>query len=92
MLVRIGKFLGIITPLVSLISAYKMLFGINYIGASSNSSTPQISTTLRATAFELAVRSGSKEAMFWTLFWPITIFLLSCIASYMACKWITIPI
>lgn len=92
MLARISKFLGIITPLISLISAYRILFGIKYTGASTLSSTPYISTTFKITALEFALRSGSKVAIFWTLFWTISIFLLSCIAAYMAWKWVTTPI
>ncbi|HVJ49739.1 hypothetical protein [Desulfitobacterium sp.] len=40
MLAKVGKVLGMITPLISAISAYQMLFGMKYTGATSESSAP----------------------------------------------------
>jgi len=90
MLAKVGKFLGMITPLISAFSAYQMLFGMMYTGASSDSSTPQMSTTIQVTALELAFKHGSKVAIFWTLFWPIAVFILSCIGAIAVWNRITI--
>lgn len=86
MLMRVGKFLGTITPLISLIFGYQMLFRMKYTGATSESNTPQISTTIKVTALEFAFNSGSKVVIFWTIFWPIVIFILSCIGAFAVWK------
>ena len=94
MLAKVRKVLGMITPLIAAISAYQMLFGMMYTGATSNSSTPQISTTIKVTALEFAFKQGSKVVIFWTIFWtifwPVAIFLLSCIGAIAVWKRITI--
>jgi hypothetical protein len=82
MLDRIGKTLGVITPLISLWSIYQMWFGFKYVGSSSEN--PTIQTTV--SAFQYALDKGSTVI----LFWPIFVFLISVIGAVGA--WLKRPI
>jgi hypothetical protein len=73
MLARIGKTLGIFTPLISLWSGYQMWFGFKYVGSSSENPTIQMTVS----AFQFALDNGSKAI----LFWPIFLFVISVIGA-----------
>ena len=69
---RMGKTLGMITPLISLWSVYQMLFGAKYSDMSSDD--PMIKTI---TAFQYAVDNGSNVILFWSVF----VFVISVIGG-----------
>ncbi len=81
MLAKLGKVLGMIAPLISVASAYQMWFGMKYVGVNSETSTTQT-----VTALEFALKQGSNAI----LFWPVAIFIMSCIGAFAVWKNITI--
>ena len=75
MLGRMGKTLGAVTPIISILSAYQMWFGAKYVGSTSDAMGTQ---TL--TALEFALKHGSTAIIFW----PVCIVVLSIIGGVAA--------
>lgn len=76
MVQRIVKLLGVSAPILSLIIAYQIWFGMKYTGSGSDFTTRTI------TALQFALEEGSRAI----LFWPIFLFILSIVGAFGAWK------
>jgi len=77
MLRKIGKILGVLTPFISLYSAYLMLFGWGYTYQKTHNNQETIVGYV--TAFEYAVRNQAYEFFIHPLFF-VTLSILGALA------------